>query len=196
MMSLSRTSLFVIGVLIIGSITFASAKNTGFKMNTLALPTGSGNKSMTIKQNDSPKLGQDKEAPEKYELLLKARDTLVKAGRPVFLDVSVGNNSQETIFIVRSISINDDEIEVKDGKGEIVPLSDEARKALESARESSRIVIEIKPREEAHYEYNVSVLYSLPAGDTYTIKLRRSILLADKTHFIEVESNPVKVTIK
>lgn len=194
-MRLSRMNFLTIGLLIIAGLTFAVAKNYSFKPNTTAPLAGGDNTPMTTKQDGPQRSGQNKEARDKYELLLIAKDAAFKAGTPVLLDVSVRNNSPEVIYIVTSSSIKDNKIEVKDGKEEIVPLSDESKKLLESVEITGRTLQEIKPGEEVQYEYDVSVLYSLPAGDTYTIKLKRSILLADKTHFVEVESNPVKVTI-
>lgn len=132
---------------------------------------------------------------DKYRLSAQIDKAVVALGEPVLLRMTLTNNSSEKIYIITTGSTSDSKLNVKDEKGNVVPISERGRKSLEREEETKEVMQEITPGQGVKYELEVGKIYDLSGGETYTIMITRNILLQDKKQVMNVQSNPIKVKI-
>ena len=145
-------------------------------------------------QADKRAAGDRGTGKAKYELSVKIKGDSAASGNPVLLTLTLRNNSEESVFVVDTGTVSDYKFEIKNAGGEVVQPSDRGRKKLASTG-FKRIVREVKPGQEISSEIDLGELFDLSAGAGYTLILKRNILMSDKEHSSEIESNPIKIEL-
>jgi hypothetical protein len=131
----------------------------------------------------------------KYVLVAQPERELFKLGEQIMLRLSLSNYTDKEIYIIQTNPTRDNELEIKNAKGEKVPLSEKGKRLLDSPV-LRRIVSRIGAGQAIQYTITVSDLYDLSAHDAYTVTVKRKILMKDKKTFVDVKSNPVKIIIQ
>jgi hypothetical protein len=131
-----------------------------------------------------------------YELSAQAERDVLSPNDRVILNLTLRNNSSDVIYVIVSSQIQND-IEVKNGRGVKVPLSQKGARLLDNGVGGGKWVYKkIEPGREVSYQIYVHDFYDLPAGDTYTLSVQRDILMNDKKKRVKVKSNPVTIKIE
>lgn len=115
--------------------------------------------------------------------------------RQRLLSLTIKNNCQGRIIIkeVGDESERNYQVELRNSKGEIVPLSD-AGKSLTSRRqpEVSVIYVRLKPGEEITRTLDLSKLYSLQDDEKYTITVTKSVYIEADEKYLKLQSNVIE----
>lgn len=192
-MKVNRARILVMSALaVLGTLTVAFAINVGSRMRREVV---------------SPKSGRIEAVPRSGE---KAGNTMVKGkpvllaevGKPTFppsepiiIKLTLRNETDAEIYIIETGAGRDNELEIKKASGEKLPLSEKGKKRLESPV-LRRFVSRIGPGQVVQYKIDVLDSYDLSTNGTYTVTVKRKILLRDRKKFVELESNPVKVVVQ
>lgn len=130
----------------------------------------------------------------KYKLSVRLEKTQFTPRDVILLNISLRNKSPEALSIVESSAIRDYKITVRSEDGEDLQLSEQGKRLLEASEEYRQLVVQINPGEEIHQSIELSKLYDLTPG-TYTVRVKRLILTKDKTAYVELTSNSIKVEV-
>ena len=130
-----------------------------------------------------------------YALAAQPQKDAFKTGEPIILRLSLSNDSADEIYIIETSATKDNQLEIMNGRGEKVAMSERGKRRLASP-ELRRIISKVGAGQAIQYAINVSDLYDFAGGDTYTVKVKRKILMANKRTFAEVKSHPVKVSVE
>lgn len=117
-----------------------------------------------------------------------------KLGEPATLRLSLSNYSKKEIYVIDTNPSRDNEIEIKNPKGEKMPMSQKGKRLMDSPV-LRRTVSKIDAGQTIQYTIAISDLYDLTSRGTYTVTVKRKILMEDKKTFVEVLSYPVKVIV-
>ena len=193
---MKRASIYTLAGMIAasGGLSLALSMGTRMKSDAGDAPPPAGQAQTTAARGDRAADTKGVTAAP-YQLLARAERELFKAGEPLLLKATLRNNSRESVYVVVTGSVIDNKIEVKDGRGRPVPLSEAGRKLLDSAEITKRLLHEIPAGREVTYDINVGELYQLAAGGEYAITIKRDILKSDKKPSLELASNPVEVKV-
>ncbi len=125
-----------------------------------------------------------------------------KAGSPIFLLVTLANNSTRTVSIP-SFDRDYYRIDVRDEQGKTVPETDEVRKMREETsaptnsirdrKTSKGLIGDLKPHTAANETIEVSSYYDMSHPGKYTIQLTRQ--LPEELGPGVVKSNRITVTV-
>lgn len=190
---MKRTSVYTLAGMIAasGGLALALSVRTRMKSDAGGATPRAGQAQTTAAREDRAPAEKDVEdAP--YQLLARAESALLKAGDPLVLKATLRNNSPEAIYVVVTGRPRGNKIEVKDGRGQPVPLSEAGRRLLGSPV-TKRLLHEIPAGREVTYGVDIGELYQLDGGGEYTITIKEDILKSDKKTFLELASNPVEV---
>lgn len=193
-MKSNRSKLGIVStVVIMSTLTLAVAVSVeyGTRGEINSLSDGSGRELIAY-----PEVSHEGEnmLTGKHELSAEAKKSVFTPDEPILLEVTLSNKSAEAIYIIETSPLKDNRLEITKSRGEKVPLSEKGRKIMQSG-EVRRMVSKIGPGEKLEYEIGVGELYDLSDSGTYTVVVKRTILLHDKKKFTEVKSNPVKVLV-
>jgi len=130
----------------------------------------------------------------KVVLLAEPEKQVFTSGEPITVKFSLRNETNQEIYIVQTDPRKDNEVEIKNVRGEKIPLSEKGRKLLDSPV-LLRIVSKIAAAQSFEYTVALSDLYDFPREGVYSVVVKRKFLKRDKKTFAEVQSNPVTVTV-
>lgn len=131
----------------------------------------------------------------KVVLLAESDKQTFKSGEPITIKLSLRNNTNQEIYIIRTDPRKDNEVEIKNIRGEKIPMSEKGRKLLDTPI-LSRIVYKMAAAESFEYTVSLGDLYDLPPDGVYSVVVKRKFLKRDLKTFAEVQSNPVTVTVR
>jgi len=131
----------------------------------------------------------------KVILLAEPEKQTFKPGEPITVKFSLRNDTNQEIYVVRTDPRKDNEVEIKNVRGEKIPLSEKGRKLLDTPV-TLRIVSKIEPAQSFDYTVSLSDLFDLPAEGVYSVVVKRKFLKRDVKTFAEVQSNPITVTVR
>lgn len=137
------------------------------------------------------------------EILLTARaesrqGAKATLGKPIVLIVTTKNVTDERWSLYRTNFLLDYGIEVRDGDGHKVGLTEEGVRRYERAGAYySREGVNLPPRGSFDERFDISGLYDLKSGGAYRIKLRRRIvgLGEEEEAAAEVTSNTINIRL-
>ncbi|MGI9069600.1 MAG: hypothetical protein ACR2HX_24740 [Pyrinomonadaceae bacterium] len=194
-MKVNRARILVMSALaMLGTLTLALAVNVGSKMPREVVSPKSGPVESVSSRNDANTVGNT---------MVKGKPTLLaEVGKPTFvlrepiiIKLTLRNGTDAEIYRIDTNPVRDNQLEIKNSAGDKMPLSEKAKKALESPVLRS-IVSRIAPGQVVQYEIDVLDSYDLSTNGTYTVTVKRKIVMQDKKKFVELESNPVKVVVQ
>ena len=131
----------------------------------------------------------------KVVLIAEPEKQTFKSGEPITVKFSLRNNTNQEIYIVQTDPRKDNEVEIKNVRGEKIPLSEKGRKLLDTPV-LLRIVTKIAAAQSFEYTVSLSDLYDLAPEVVYSVVVKRKFLKRDKKTFAEVQSNTVTVTVR
>ncbi|MBM4047809.1 MAG: hypothetical protein FJ279_22115 [Planctomycetes bacterium] len=147
----------------------------------------------------SSKLSQEADVSAKpvegFQLTARLEKEEIQACQPVALVVTLRNLSKDTLAFPESAPYRDYRLVVKDSNGREVPLT-RYGKAIKDTEGEFRLVVTDLP---AHSELRATLLvnryYDMTVTDTYSVSVRRDVLLKSRDRVVEVLSNSVRVKI-
>lgn len=131
----------------------------------------------------------------KVILLAESEKQTFKSGEPITVKLSLRNDTNQEIYIIRTDPRKDNEVEIRNVRGEKIPMSEKGRKLLDSPV-MLRIVSKIGAGQSFEYTVSLGDLYDLPPEGVYSAVVKRKFLKRDVKTFAEVQSNPVTVTVR
>lgn len=194
-MKMKRTNIYALAAMVAvsGGLALALSMGKRMKSSEADAPPPAGQAQATAARGQQAETAKGVPSAS-YQLLARADRELLKAGDAFVLKATLRNNSPQAIYVVVTGGPGDNKIEVKDGRGRPVPLSEAGRKLLDSPI-TKRLLHEIPPGWEVTYEVDVGELYQLTGGWEYTSTVKRDILKGDKKTSLELASNPVEVKV-
>jgi hypothetical protein len=127
-------------------------------------------------------------------LTISDSDLKFKQGDKLQIEITLKNTTKEEIYFLRGNTLDDFSVEIKDEKGEIVSLSQEAKLRNELPKTGSRYLAKLKPNEEYKFELDLSKLYLLQKRK-YIITVTRIVLKEDKRNAFYAKSKSRKIII-
>jgi hypothetical protein len=131
----------------------------------------------------------------KVVLLAEPEKQTFKPGEPITVKLSLRNDTNQDIYIVQTDPRRDNDVEVKNVRGEKLPMSEKGRKLWDSPI-TLRVVSKIAAAQSFEYTVSLGDLYDLPSEGVYSIVVKRKFLKRDMKTFAEVQSNAVTVTVR
>ena len=144
----------------------------------------------TIEQSN----GRKSVVAGKVALIAESEKQTFKSGEQITVRLSLRNGTNQEIYIIQTDPRRDNKVEIKNIRGEKIPMSEKGRKLLDSPV-LSRIVSKIGAAQAFEYTVSLADLYDLPPEGVYSVVVKRKILKSDVKTFAEVQSNPVTVTL-
>src|SRR6185436_3328565 len=95
-----------------------------------------------------------------------------KSGEPITVKFSLLNDTNQEIYIIRTDPRKDNEVEIKNVRGEKIPMSEKGRKLLDSPV-TLRIVSKIAAAQSFEYTVSLGDLYDLPPDGVYSVVVKR-----------------------
>ncbi len=114
-------------------------------------------------------------APDAVSLAIKPGKKTFPRGESVFLDIVVTNNNPRIVKLWESFPARDFEIEVKDSKGLLVPLTKYGQTVKQMARAYRNVIISLKKGETYAPRIEISKLFELSNPGNYSVKTKRTI---------------------
>jgi hypothetical protein len=121
----------------------------------------------------------------------------VPIGEPLVVRFSTKNVAKRPLFLLESNPDTDYRFDVRDAKGNSVPLTEYGRKVLSNAEEVRLVMIKLRPGEEIRDEVHADRIVQLNVPGTYYISARRRVPEAPTNlhKLMEISSNTVRLAI-
>jgi hypothetical protein len=119
-----------------------------------------------------------------------------KVDQPVLLRLTIKNVTKRDLEVREALPRREYEIDVRNSRGETVPLTDFGQQLLENRWLGFRVRdIKVEPGEERQDTVDIAKLRDLSVPGTYYVKAKRRIKKRNGKGWGEVASNMVRVTI-
>jgi hypothetical protein len=121
----------------------------------------------------------------------------VEIDQPVNLKFSIKNVAKESRFILESNPETDYRLEVKDERGNSMPLTEYGKQILSTAEEVRLVIVKMKPGEEIEDTIQVNRIVKMIAPGTYYITAKRRVPKTphNRDRLVYISSNTVMVVI-
>ncbi len=139
--------------------------------------------------------GSHKTLGLQLSLALEKKEVLVD--EPLLVKFSTKNVARKPLFVLESNPDTDYRFDVRDDKGNVVPLTEYGKKILSTAEEVRMVLVKLRPGEETHSEVRAERIVQLNVAGTYYITAKRRVPQASNnlTKLVEISSNTVRVVI-
>jgi phage FluMu protein gp41 len=135
-------------------------------------------------------------ASEGFQLSAMMDGIKLKRGEPILLKLTLKNVSQKELFVAESTAEKVYDIDVRDERGELVPLSEKGKRLYrEPIMFDGVISVKVAPGQEQNVTIDLSKIYNVTATGIYSVTARRTVPKLDRSGTAELVSNTVKVTI-
>ncbi|MCI0665423.1 MAG: hypothetical protein L0220_30555, partial [Acidobacteria bacterium] len=120
-----------------------------------------------------------------------------KLGAPILLSLSIHNVTNNLLYLVESYPEKDYKISILDVNGKTPSLTEWGEHLVRIAGDDyRRVVKKVAPGQTIHNKIDISKIYHLIPGDTYTITVKRQVFkMGRKDQFTDVLSNTVSVRV-
>lgn len=150
---------------------------------------------------DEPKRGERMEGQwgvESEGFMMSARSEKEEVGacEPVVVAVRIKNVSDRILSFPESSPESDYGIEVKDDRGEQMPLTRYGKNVLRSGEEHRRVVTKLDPGAEHQQKLLVNRIYDMSTSGTYFVQISRDVFKRDGKGVAKVKSNVLKIKVK
>jgi len=132
-----------------------------------------------------------------FQLTLRVMRAQSK-NQPLTVEFKIENVSKVELWLQETSAEKDYVLELRDSRGQEVPLTERGRKLQNNRGEIFRnIVFKLKPGERKVDLIDVGSLYDLSKPGTYSLRARRrAVKMGSRTKWTQVESNTVTFKIE
>jgi hypothetical protein len=139
-------------------------------------------------------------APKPFSLAISTPEAAVKSGSEVKVKIVITNTSNQPITIAKNSPACNYRLDVRDGKGNLVPMTragrgaDDCLKGLGRGLMGMNAAVTVKPNESTDEELNIAALREMRRPGLYFVKVTRDI--PKELGRGTVVSNAIAVTVE
>lgn len=139
--------------------------------------------------------GSATQSAKGIQLTLRTLKENFRSDEEVLLWLRVRNSTRRSVFLVETYSEREYKFDVKNEKGEGVPLTEEGERLLNNNAIYRSGPLMIEPGEEKQHNVSINRIYNMTTPGMYTVTVRRKVFKLNGQQFAEAVSNALKVRV-